>query len=54
MSRPVVYANMSTQPIQVTRAQGGFFFHYDKTEDVGEYSTDVYNISQLILISRKR
>jgi hypothetical protein len=54
MSRPIVYANMSTQPIQVSRAQAGFFFRSDKVEQVGEYSTDVYNVTELILISRKR
>jgi hypothetical protein len=55
MTKPIVYANMSTKPIVVTRAQSGFlFFKTDRSETVGNYSTDVYNISDLILISRKR
>jgi ankyrin repeat protein len=54
MSKPVVYANMSTQPITVSRAQSGWFFKADKTERVGEYSTDVYNITNLSLNIRKR
>ena len=28
--RPIVYANMSTQPITVSRAQSGWFFKADK------------------------
>jgi ankyrin repeat protein len=54
MSKPVVYANMSTQPITVSRAQSGWFFNANKTERVGEYSTDVYNITNLTLNIRKR
>ncbi|XP_065906042.1 ankyrin repeat domain-containing protein 13C-like isoform X2 [Dysidea avara] len=55
MSRPVVYANMSTKPIKVSRAQSGFlFFRSDKVETVGEYEAQVYDISDLILLSRKR
>ncbi|XP_019854512.1 PREDICTED: ankyrin repeat domain-containing protein 13C-A-like [Amphimedon queenslandica] len=55
MTRPIVYANMSTQPINVTRAQTGFlFFKSDRTDQVGNYTADVYNITDLILISRKR
>lgn len=54
MTRPIVYANMSTQPITVTRAQSGWFFRVDKTERVGEYDTDVFNITNLILLARKR
>lgn len=71
-NRPIVYANMSTQPITVTRAQSGFlFFKADRIvrnererdreirrfsfqEQVGHYMTDVYNITDLNLISRKR
>ena len=34
MSRPIVYANMSTQPIVVTRAQSGWFFREDKSVSV--------------------
>jgi len=30
-ARPIIYANMSTQPITVTRAQSGWFFRVDKT-----------------------
>lgn len=54
MSKPVVYANMSTQPIAVSRAQSGWFFKADKKERVGEYETDVYNITNLHLNIRKR
>ena len=33
--RPIVYANMSTQPINVTRAQSGFlFFKSDRTVSI--------------------
>lgn len=54
MTKPITYANMSTQPIAVSRAQSGWFFKQDKSERVGEYEASVYNISNLILISRKR
>lgn len=55
MSRPIVYANMSTKPIKVSRAQSGFFFFKsDKVEIVGEHEAQVYDISDLILVSRKR
>lgn len=54
MTRPITYANMSTQPIVVSRAQTGWFFKQDKSERIGEYETDVYNVNNLILVSRKR
>ncbi|XP_064385888.1 ankyrin repeat domain-containing protein 13C-B-like [Halichondria panicea] len=55
MSHPIVYANMSTKPITVSRALAGWwFFKGPRSEQVGEYNTDVYDITDLILISRKR
>lgn len=35
MTRPITYANMSTQPIVVTRAQTGWFFKQDKSVCMG-------------------
>lgn len=54
MTKPIIYANMSTRPITITRAQSGWIFRTDKSERVGAYDTDVYNITNLILVSRRR
>ena len=45
---------MSTQPIKVTRAQAGWFYRVDKEERVGDYNTAVHDITDMILISRRR
>ena len=43
--RPIVYANMSTQPITVKRSQSGWFFKSDKTVSVIQYSDITYATS---------
>ena len=49
--RPIIYANMSTRPIAVTRAQSGWFFRVDKTvHSAGPMLPYYFNIKKIINI----
>ncbi|CAL1547478.1 unnamed protein product [Lymnaea stagnalis] len=54
MSSDIVAAQMSTKRITFSRAQSGWLFREDKSEMVGDYSSDFYSVNNLVLESKKR
>lgn len=55
MSSDIIYPMMSTKSITFTRAQAGWWFsRYNRTEQVGQFEADFYNINGLVMESRKR
>ncbi|GAB1599421.1 ankyrin repeat domain-containing protein 13C-B-like isoform X2 [Argonauta hians] len=54
MSNDIVATQMSTKNITFHRMKSGWLFKEDKTELVGTFTADYYNIGGLILESRKR
>ncbi|KAI1290069.1 Ankyrin repeat domain-containing protein 13C [Halotydeus destructor] len=54
MSSDIVAAQMSTKNISFGRAQSGWLFKEDKTENVGHFMSDFYSVNGLCLESRKR
>jgi hypothetical protein len=54
MSSDIVSAQMSTKPITFERSMAGWFFRHEKSDMVGTYNTNYYNVDNLILVSKKR
>lgn len=54
MSSDIVLTQMSTKNISFNRMRSGWLFKEDKTEMVGQFPADYYNICGLTLESRKR
>jgi ankyrin repeat domain-containing protein 13 len=55
MSTDILAAQMSTKNIQFSKQQSGWIFREDKKETVaGQYDSDLYGISGLVLEQRKR
>ncbi|KAK3090455.1 hypothetical protein FSP39_011985 [Pinctada imbricata] len=54
MSSDIMAAQMSTKSITFSRAQSGWLFREDKTEMVGDFEADFYDVNGLLLDSRKR
>ncbi|KAI5642251.1 hypothetical protein NE865_05613 [Phthorimaea operculella] len=55
MSSDILSAQMSTKGILFARAQSGWIFREDRKETVaGQYRSDIYTISGLVLESKKR
>jgi len=54
MSSDIVSAQMSTKPITFERTLSGWFFKHEKSEIVGSYPANYYNVDNLILVSKKR
>lgn len=55
MSSDILSAQMSTKGISFARAQSGWIFREDRKETVaGQYRSDIYTITGLVLESRKR
>ncbi|KAH3849090.1 hypothetical protein DPMN_091483 [Dreissena polymorpha] len=54
MRSDIMAAQMSTKNITFSRAQSGWLFREDKTENIGEYEADFYNVHGLTLESKKR
>ncbi|CAC5384452.1 ANKRD13 [Mytilus coruscus] len=54
MSSDIMAAQMSTKNITFSRSQNGWLFREDKTEMVGEFEADFFNVHGLNLESKKR
>ncbi|XP_012266181.1 ankyrin repeat domain-containing protein 13C isoform X2 [Athalia rosae] len=54
MSSDIMAVQMSTKGISFSRAQTGWIFREDKTEMVGPFHADFYQINGMVLESRKR
>eukprot|EP00118_Oscarella_pearsei_P015624 m.141577 g.141577 ORF g.141577 m.141577 type:complete len:135 (+) comp38348_c1_seq8:2754-3158(+) len=54
MSTDIASVRLSTKPIHFTRSQSGWFFKADRTDKIGQYSGDVYDVHGLSVITRKR
>uniref|UniRef100_A0A7E4VRU1 ANK_REP_REGION domain-containing protein n=1 Tax=Panagrellus redivivus TaxID=6233 RepID=A0A7E4VRU1_PANRE len=54
MSTDIVSAQMSTKPITFERTISGWFFRAEKSDVVGNFTANYYNIDNLVLISKKR
>ncbi|XP_075930115.1 ankyrin repeat domain-containing protein 13C-like isoform X2 [Petromyzon marinus] len=54
MSRDIVSITMSTKNISFHRAHSGWLFSKGKTERVGDFVGELFSISGLCLVSRKR
>ena len=54
MSSDIVNAQMSTKTITFSRASAGWIFRSEKSEKIGEYQADFFNVDGMFLDSRKR
>lgn len=54
MSSDIVSAQISTKNITFTRSQNGWLFREDRTEMIGSFLSDIYSISGVYLVTRKR
>ncbi|XP_062523304.1 ankyrin repeat domain-containing protein 13C-like [Corticium candelabrum] len=54
MSTDIVSIQMSTKPVSFTRSQCGWLFKTEKTEKVGLFDANVYDIHGLTVVTRKR
>ncbi|TRY75547.1 hypothetical protein TCAL_07385 [Tigriopus californicus] len=54
MSGDIISAQISTKPINFTKAQSGWFFKEDRHEMVGTYNATFYSINGISLETRKR
>uniref|UniRef100_A0A914YFE4 Ankyrin repeat domain-containing protein 13C n=1 Tax=Panagrolaimus superbus TaxID=310955 RepID=A0A914YFE4_9BILA len=54
MSSDIVSAQMSTKPITFQPMMAGWFFRHEKSDMVGTFSTNYYNVDNLNLVSKKR
>ncbi|XP_040564191.1 ankyrin repeat domain-containing protein 13C [Lepeophtheirus salmonis] len=54
MSSDIVSAQISTKPINFSKAQSGWFFKEDRSEMVGNYRANFYAINGMSLETRKR
>ncbi|KPM02243.1 GPCR-chaperone-like protein [Sarcoptes scabiei] len=55
MSSDLIYPQMITKSISFTRTQAGWFFaRSNKTEKVGDFEADFYNINGLTIETKKR
>lgn len=55
MSTDLVYLQPNTKAISFSRAQSGWFFNrYNKTEKVGQFDADFYNINGFMIETKKR
>ncbi|XP_052777555.1 ankyrin repeat domain-containing protein 13C-like [Mya arenaria] len=54
MRSDIMAAQMSTKNITFSRTQSGWLFREDKTENIGEYAAEFFNINGLVLESKKR
>lgn len=54
MSSDIVSAQMSTKPITFERTLSGWFFKHERSELVGNFPANYYDMNNLILVSKKR
>ncbi|XP_052778178.1 ankyrin repeat domain-containing protein 13C-like [Mya arenaria] len=54
MRSDIMAAQMSTKNITFSRTHSGWLFREDKTENIGEYAAEFFNINGLVLESKKR
>jgi len=54
MSSDIVAAQLSTKPITFTREKSGWIWKQDKAEKLGDFLSEFYSVSGMVLESRKR
>jgi hypothetical protein len=54
MSNDIVSIQMSTKPISFTRSHCGWLFKTEKTEKIGLFNANVYDVHGLTVVTRKR
>jgi len=54
MSSDIIDASLKTKNIKIERCNAGWFLRHQRTEKVGNFSADVYKISNIDFIQKKR
>ncbi|XP_065841392.1 ankyrin repeat domain-containing protein 13C-like [Oscarella lobularis] len=54
MSTDMTSVRLSTKPIHFTRSQSGWFFRTDRTDKVGPFEANVYDVHGVSVVTRKR